>query len=444
MPRTLIFGAKFSTHYGTGTYLAMLFKGWPREKLATICGDPYPIDWSACDRHYETGSLEYGWKWPFCYGGPKKFSGSLQPSSAFNGCSAAQKASNPELRSFRAKLKSKLRSKILGVCQVDLLKRETLSEQLVSWVREFDPEVIYARPSYIVNNRLLKKLQVVCGKPLVLHYMDDWPENLYSNGLLDGMFRSTYLKEFVELVKSADANVAICKEMADEYEGRYGRKFHWLENPVDIGPFRDFTRTEWSAGKPFRIRYGGRIGWAISQSLLDMAAVVHELRKSGVNVVFEIHSSQAAAIAQECRQYDGVSIHALGPYKDLPKSLFHSDLLFICYDFDPGSIKLARLSMPGKMGECLATGTPVLVYGPKGSPVIEYARRAQWGSVVDERSHEKLTTTLKELIANAALRERLGTRSIQLANEVHTSDKVSENLGAILRGVIRRGTSKNS
>ena len=144
--------------------------------------------------------------------------------------------------------------------------------QLLSWLRDFRTEVIYGHCSTLNSVRFLRRMQQALGLPLVLHFMDDWPKNLYMEGWASQFVRRRYLAEFAELVRSADVTIAICEEMAEEYRRRYQRPVMSLHMPVELGAYHAATRTEWSGGRPFRLRYGGRVGWAIRESLADIRA----------------------------------------------------------------------------------------------------------------------------------------------------------------------------
>jgi glycosyltransferase involved in cell wall biosynthesis len=113
-----------------------------------------------------------------------------------------------------------------------------------------------------------------------------------------------------------------------------------------------------------------------------------------------------------------------------------SDVLIICYDFDSESFRQARFSMPSKLPECMASGTPILVYGPAGLPVVEYARREGWGKVVDSPDPVALQCALRELMDSIILREQLGEKAKRLAVEMHDAKMVSERFRSILKSEV--------
>jgi glycosyltransferase involved in cell wall biosynthesis len=74
----------------------------------------------------------------------------------------------------------------------------------------------------------------------------------------------------------------------------------------------------------------------------------------------------------------------------------------------------------------MASGTPCLVYGPAGLPVVEYARREGWGLVVDDPAPEALDQAIVRIKGDAGLREKLGRRARELVRLRHDACVVAE------------------
>lgn len=428
-PRTLIVGACFSEQSGSGTFLGRLFSGWPVDRLATVSSDCENPDWSRCRLYYGLGGQEFRVRPPFGKlirtpaSGPLLTSGPVASRGALpsSGVSMGRRLGQGPWR---------LLLRMLGGDGV--FYRVGPSPQLLAWVEDFRPDVIYGHFSSLNSLRLLRRIQEALRLPVVLHFMDDWPTTLYRQSLPARLVRIRYLKEFDELTRSAKVAIAICQEMASEYERRYRRPVRALPMPVEMEAYRQTARTQWTAGRSFRLRYGGRVGWAIRESLTDLARTVQQFRQDGVDLTLDIATFQTAAVPAACIGVDGVTIRVPGPLADVPRVQAEADVLVICYDFDPVSFRQARYSMPAKMADCMASGTPILIYGPAGLPVVEYARRDGWGKVVDRRDPEALRRAIRELMASAALREQLGRRAQSLASERHDAAVVSESVRALL------------
>jgi len=427
-PRTLIVGAHFSEQSGSGNFLGRIFSSWPTDRVATVCGGNLPPDWRRCQRHYRTGDLEFRLKSPFNWLVPANVSGPVIPSSAVYNHLASVKMS-PSRRLARYPWGMFLR--FLGGGEI--LYRVDPSPQLIEWVRDFQPEVLYGICSNLNSVRFLLRMHQKLGIPLALHFMDDWPATIYRQNLTSRVLRLNYLHEFAKLVNLADVAIAICEEMAREYEKRYQRPTLSLPMPAELDAYQTIAHNQWTAGQPFRIRYGGRVGWAIRDCLTDIAQSVHALRQEGADVFFDIVTFQTEEVPAACCAFSGVTVQAPGPLADLPRVQAEADVLIVCYDFDPESFTQARYSMPSKLADCMASGTPVLVYGPAGLPVVEYARREGWGKVVDRRDPAALRAAVCELMASAALREQLGRKARRLAAEQHDAKIVSENFRIILQ-----------
>nr|MBA3242661.1 glycosyltransferase [Acidobacteriota bacterium] len=92
-----------------------------------------------------------------------------------------------------------------------------------------------------------------------------------------------------------------------------------------------------------------------------------------------------------------------------------ADLLFLPLAFKSPYPELVRTSAPGKLGEYLAAGRPVLAHAPPDSFVVWYLRRYECGLVVDETDPHKLASAIERVLDDAALRRTLGERASEQA-----------------------------
>ena len=88
--------------------------------------------------------------------------------------------------------------------------------------------------------------------------------------------------------------------------------------------------------------------------------------------------------------------------------LNQADILFLPLAFNTPIPDVIKTSSPGKMGEYLAVGKPILVHAPQNSFVSYYFRKNNCGMVVNENSPDSLSASLVELIENKNLSHELG------------------------------------
>ena len=283
----------------------------------------------------------------------------------------------------------------------------SLSE-LAKRCRAFQPEAVYFRA---VDHPLLteaaEKITAELGVPLAIHIMDDWQERLRKSnpvlfGSLDGSLR--------RLLDQATVRWSICDKMSDEYLQRYGRPFEALANGVDLDEFppRVEERRTAHAGV-FTLRYLGALAEDMTlSSVTDIARAVSDLQGE-VPIRFVIHTMKWCRATAEramtsLRGVNFADVVSGAPYRAL---LAESGATVIAYNFDAESIRYVRLSIANKMPECLASGVPLLAYGPSEVATIEYLEAAGCACVVDRRDPLLLKEKLRRLATDADLRASL-------------------------------------
>lgn len=266
----------------------------------------------------------------------------------------------------------------------------------------FNPDIIYFRPVdsevlFEVTSRILAKI----NKPLVIHMMDDWPKHL----MLTDETRFVNLDASLrKLIEKSILRLSICKEMSIEYEERYGGKWFPLANGVEL---IDYPTKKWlpktnSKTKPFIIRYmGGLADNMTFSSVKDIAKIVSSLKKN-YNIRFEIYTMDwyLKKAKQEIGIISGVYIEKLVEDSWYNQLLTSADALVIAYNFDEISISYVGLSLANKMPECLASGTPLLAYGPAKVATINFLKNAKCSLVVDKRSNNELLNAIKKLVSD--------------------------------------------
>ncbi|MGB3534815.1 MAG: tetratricopeptide repeat protein [Microcoleaceae cyanobacterium] len=293
----------------------------------------------------------------------------------------------------------------------------------------FNPDLIYYRP--VANKPYLHDFTCEAikqlGVPVVTHIMDDWPDRLsYQNPPLYQQLEPSLRI----LLSQSVARLSICDAMSQAFESRYGLNFIPIANCVEPTEWLEqssLINKKESNSQHFLIRYIGGLAEDMNfASILDIANAVEALREE-FPIKFEIytmaHYKQQAIEA--FAQLSSVSIHDsnLSPEK-YRQLLSTANALIVAYNFDEHSIRYVRYSMANKLPECMASGTPVLVYGPMSVATVAYASAVNAVQSVTERDPEKLRSAIRTFANNPTVGTELAQKARQFAFENHSAEKV--------------------
>ena len=421
-PRVLLVSSSaFNAYSGGGVLLTNLFRGWPRDRIATLHSEILPLETDVCETYFKLGTDEFHLAVPFAESLRSWYRMRRMGSMEERGIAGGTPRGTRTTPFFRW---------LLALAGDGLPERVTLSPTLVEWVEGFQPQILYTLVGSLTYIRLVRRLRERFGIPVVIHMMDDWPEHLYRRGVFSPLLRRQMLREFKSVLGTAQLRLAICDAMSKEYEHRYGFPFVTFHNPVDEAKLRPVGHRHYAAASPFRIVYYGTIvEIAQLHSLMDVGWAVHGLRLSGMNLEFWVYT-QYYSLQQyrsELESCPGVRIGGATGKDDFLPVITNADLLVLPVNFDRRSVRYLRLSFPAKIPAYMASATPILAYGPPEMAQIRYLAESGAAHVVTERSREALAAALRRLIADESYRSEIGRRAHLLALERHGAAKTRAN-----------------
>lgn len=425
-PRILIIGQSFTTTSGGGITLINLFKGWNPDNLAVLTTD---IDYQQeliARHYYQIGNNEEKWAFPFSLfqrnisSGPVRIEGKTTKSTPPN-------TTRPRSKGIKQWLKSTLYTvlKFLGIYH-SVYKYE-LSPELVAWIKDFDPEIIYSQGTSLASIKLTHEIYDMHQAFGAIHIMDDYLSTMIKPGLRQGYWKKELDTQFRRLVDRAPLLMSICQEMSDEYEERYGRPFLPFHNPIDVQKWLRESREKWQNNTAFRIMYGGRIGPGTSDSVAEIAEAVDLLVKQGHNIHFEVFTySQDERILGKIRSMRNCTTPPPLAHHEMPGKLASMDLLVLPIDFHEEGFRYIRLSMPTKASEYMASGSPILVYAPEKTALYKYAHRKGWAYTVSHNRIQDIADAILKLQQDPELRQHLGETGKKIAVDYHDAKIVRE------------------
>jgi glycosyltransferase involved in cell wall biosynthesis len=124
-----------------------------------------------------------------------------------------------------------------------------------------------------------------------------------------------------------------------------------------------------------------------------------------------------------------------GVASDLQRS---AAILFLGFSFDSTVPEIVRTSAPGKLGDYLASGVPILALSPAGSFLAEFLATRGCGVVVDRDSPEAVADAIRRLRGDAPLRESLVAAALACARREFTAEAAGADFLAAVEGAVTR------
>jgi len=222
-------------------------------------------------------------------------------------------------------------------------------------------------------------------------------------------------------------NEYICQE----YRQRYNITPTLVRNPCENGFFKPFLKWPAESDK-IKIIYTGAIYHANYDCFWNLIRAMDLLED--YHLELHIYTAQTYEELEE-QQIKGkkVIVHSHVPYKDILEHQRKGDILFLPLAFESPIPEVIRTSAPGKMGEYLASGRPILAHVPPNSFVADYFKRYQCGSIVDQKEPRKLAEGIKNLIVDLTLRNKIIKNAQRQAQLDFSAELASSSLMALLR-----------
>ncbi|SRR6266487_1973335 len=188
--------------------------------------------------------------------------------------------------------------------------------------------------------------------------------------------------------------------IGEEYRQRYGVRTTLVRNPYAKDALNKEPYSRWPAESGrIKIIYTG----AIYHANFDCFRNLIQAMKLLPEYPLELHIFTAQTREQlECQgiQNEKTFIHSHIPYSVILEEQRKADILFLPLAFESPIPEVIRTSAPGKLGEYLASGRPVLAHVPASSFVAYYFKKYQCGVIVEQNDAHKLAVEIKKLVVD--------------------------------------------
>lgn len=194
-----------------------------------------------------------------------------------------------------------------------------------------------------------------------------------------------------------------------------------VRNPVDTvsyGELRErYPRRPIDSTRPIRIVYTGSVYGAQADSLARLCDAIDLLRIRGLSLELHLYGHYPSPDVCRMLPVEKIKFHAPVSQAGSAEIQVQADVLFLPLSFTCEYPELIRSSAPGKFGEYLAAGTPLVVHAPAESFPAAFVSRHACGAVCDMPDSQKLADTLAAMITDAGLRQAMNRRAVGLAEE---------------------------
>lgn len=206
-------------------------------------------------------------------------------------------------------------------------------------------------------------------------------------------------------------NEFICQE----YHRRYGVEAVLVRNPCDKTELEKEPYVQISGQKNrIKIIYTGDVYIANFGCFRNLILAMKLLEEYPL----ELHiftSRIPEQLVNEGIQSDKTFIHPHLSYHEILEQQRMSDILFLPLAFESPIPELIRTSAPGKLGEYLASGRPILAHVPANSFVADYLKKNQCGLVASVNDPSSLKSHILKLIKDEGYCREMTHRARQRA-----------------------------
>lgn len=309
----------------------------------------------------------------------------------------------------------------------ELLFPPKLSKELLEWVRNFRPDVIYCQGYDLTFARLPVMLQRSYGVPICFQTGDDWPTYLYSGTWASWFVQPIVHRVAANLVRHSAVRIANGPQMREEYERRYDVPFDQIMIADEPERFRQASALRLADGNARVLLYSGSLGLGRAGSLAQIGHAAARISTPNRNVILAVMSTYSSAADRRVLELlPNVKLLDNPKHGDLPGYLKGADVLVLPESFNRRWTRMCRLSISTKAHLYMMARRPILMFGPGTSSVARYASQAGWAHVVDNQNDDILDGAIERLLSDADYGRGLVERADSAVLQNHVLSTCSE------------------
>ena len=400
-PRVLVISNNsFSLSNSNGRTLGLLFKGWPKDKLAQFCISTDGPDWDICDNYFCASDRQV-LKSTLTLHGVKR-----------NDLSFSQTADVSRIKRIkRTPIKSLVRHLIwyLGIWR---------KGDFETWVKAFFPEVVIIQSGDTAfTHDLARKIVRDFNARLCFFNTEGiffMKENYLFKGFCDSIFfplyHHIYQRSYIRAMQRASYAFYLNDLIKCDNDSVFDVPGMVIYNTSSFTP----TSFVFNHDSPV-ISYFGNFGYGRSTVLVEVADIIKSM---GINSKINVYGKGFSEVEDRLKNCDGILFHGFVPYEQIREVINGSDIVLHVESQEPTFSESLRYGFSTKIADCLSSGKPFLLYAPREIACSQYliANDCAWFA----NTRETLKEAILSIIDDGETRNRRLAKAKVLAAKNHS------------------------
>ena len=400
-----------TTHESMGKTFLSLFSAFAPSELCQLYIYPSLPDIPACGAYYRITDKDVLKSYPFRRVHGQETSPSPEGARLFE---------NQEDEALYRNRKNKT--------PLRMLLRDTMwrfsrwySKELRAFVEREKPSVIFVAPGsakflYDIALRIARDYNL----PIVTYICDDFYFVKPPRSLLGRLQLSLLRKKVRRLLEASRDVVVICPSLKSEYE-----KIGPVATVIMTGASGE-TAAAPQEKEPMGITYMGNIRCNRYLSLLEIGKTLDRLNEEkSTEFTLDIYGIETdESILAALREARSIRFHGFVSGEEYTR-VYESAALFLHTEaFDSESVDLVRHSVSTKIADCLASGVPLLAYGP--AEIASMRHLLDNNCAICATSKEDLYDALSCALFDEQARQVATENALRTAEAFHSRQRNSE------------------
>lgn len=278
-------------------------------------------------------------------------------------------------------------------------KKNWLTEDLIKWVEDFKPDLVFIAFSddfFILQIGLYfaEKYDI----PIISAIGDDYYfNNKFSLNPLYHIYRRKYKKLVNKVMKYKGENIYISDKIKERYDSFFHKNGEVIYVSSDIKrlPFTPINKEQ------INFIYSGNLRLGRYRSILEISSALEEMSSKYIINIFS--NEQSKKIIKRLKKCRNIKYCGYVKYEELITQLKKCDFSIIVEGKRSKDIDKTRYSLSTKVGDSIALGKPILIYGNEESGAIGFFKKNRCLLVAN--TPKLLTEKLSKFINNIELQK---------------------------------------